>query len=64
MPTTIEELEALAKRWPLLTHLSVEHDGFKGVVIGYYITLEGKPGLVLQLDNAKVVHVYGERWFK
>lgn len=42
----------------------IEHDGFVGTVIGVYTTLEGKRGVVLQLDNAKVVHVYGEKWLR
>lgn len=40
-------------------HYTIEHDGFSGVVIGLYTTLEGKPGVVMQLDGARVVHVYG-----
>lgn len=43
--------------------LSVAHDGFEGTVQGYYVTREGKPGLVLQQDGTRVVHVYGEKWF-
>jgi hypothetical protein len=54
----------LINRWPIGTRLKVEHDGFSGTVQGYYVTREGKPGLALQLDNAKVVHVYGEKWFE
>ena len=53
----------LAEKYPFGTPLSVAHDGFKGVVIGYYVTVEGKPGLVLQLNRAKVVHVYSTKWF-
>lgn len=48
--------------WPRGRHARVEHDGFAGVVIGHYTTLEGKPGVVLQLHGARVVHVYGEKW--
>lgn len=36
----------------------VEYDGFVGVIIGEYITLEGKEGVVLQQVGTKVVHVY------
>ena len=54
----------LLEKYPYGTQLSVEHDGFSGSVIGYYVTREGKPGLVLQLDGARVVHVYGEKWFR
>lgn len=43
-------------------HYTIAHDGFAGTVIGDYVTLEGKRGVVMQLDNAKVVHVYGEKW--
>ena len=40
----------------------IDHDGFKGTVIGHYITREGKYGTVLQLNDARVVHVYGTKW--
>jgi len=46
------------------TPIAIEHDGFSGRVIGYYETLEGKRGVNLQLDGARVVHVYGEKWLK
>jgi hypothetical protein len=41
---------------------AIDHDGFAGQIIGHYTTLEGKPGIVGQLDGASVVHVYGEKW--
>lgn len=56
------QLMELAERHPYKTPYRIEHDGFHGVVIGHYITLEGKPGVVLQLDDHKIVHVYGEKW--
>lgn len=59
----MDDLLALALRWPLGTALSVAHDGFAGKVRGYYITEEGKPGLVLQLTATKVIHVYSVKWF-
>lgn len=40
----------------------VEHDGFEGVEIGTYTTLEGKEGVVLQQTGTRVVHVYGRKW--
>jgi len=40
----------------------IEHDGFEGVQIGSYVTLEGKEGLVLQQHGTRVVHVYGRKW--
>jgi hypothetical protein len=40
----------------------IEYDGFEGVEIGSYITLEGKRGVVLQQVGTKVVHVYGRKW--
>lgn len=43
---------------------TIEHDGFTGTKIGYYVTLEGKHGAVLQQDGSRVVHVYGEKWLK
>lgn len=60
----LDDLLLLVKEWPMGTALSVEHDGFSGTVQGYYMTREGKPGLVLQLDNARVIHVYGTKWFE
>ena len=61
---TMEKILALAKIWPIGTRLSVKHDGFSGTVQGYYVTREGKPGLDLQLDDARVIHVYGTKWFE
>jgi len=46
----------------LYTVYRVEHDGFEGIAIGSYITLEGKEGVVLQQINTRVVHVYSRRW--
>jgi hypothetical protein len=40
----------------------IEHDGFEGVQIGSYRTLEGKEGVVLQQNATRVVHVYGRKW--
>ena len=60
----LAEIMELAKRQPYGTPIAIEHDGFKGVVIGYYIRLDGVPGIVAQLDDARVVHVYGEKWLK
>ena len=50
--------------WPRGTRIRVEHDGFEGVVLDPYITLEGKRGQVCQLAGARVVHVYGEKWLQ
>jgi hypothetical protein len=50
--------------WHLLEKFKIEHDGFEGVVIGQYKTLEGKRGVVLQQTGTKVVHVYSERFIK
>lgn len=61
--TPMTDLVALACRYPLGHSLEVVHDGFHGSVIGYYITRESKPGLVLQQDGTLVVHVYSTRWF-
>lgn len=60
----MDTFDRLKRRWPMGKHLTVEHDGFTGTVQGYYFTREGKPGLVLQLDDAKIIHVYGEKWFE
>lgn len=53
-----------ASDWPRGTKIKVEHDGFEGVILGPYVTLEGKRGQVCQLKGAQVVHVYGEKWLK
>jgi len=42
----------------------IEHDGFEGVEIGSYTTLEGKEGVVLQQIGSRIVHVYGRKWLK
>ena len=42
--------------------IRIEHDGFAGKVIGFYVRDDGARGVVLQLNGAKVVHVYGEKW--
>lgn len=61
---TALDLADLIERWPIGYRCSVAHDGFDGTVQGYYVTREGKPGLVLQQKGTRVVHVYGEKWFK
>lgn len=58
------EFADLSEIYPPNTRLYVKHDGFAGTVRGYYVTKEGKPGLVLQLDNAKVIHVYSTKWLE
>ena len=40
----------------------IEHDGFVGTVIGTYKRLDGYEGVVMQMDGAKIVHVYGLKW--
>ena len=58
-----DELDRLAKDWPINTRLSVPHDQFTGKVRGYYFSEEEKPGLVLQFTGTRIIHVYGEKWF-
>jgi hypothetical protein len=48
--------------WPRGTRFHIEHDGFHGEVIGNYVRLDGKRGVVAQQDGTNVVHVYGEKW--
>lgn len=52
----------ISERFPLGSEHIIEHDGFRGRVVGYYRTEEGKPGVALQINNARVVHVYGTKW--
>ena len=40
----------------------IERDGFEGVQIGSYVTLEGEEGVVLQQLATRVVHVYRRKW--
>lgn len=56
--------EQAATEWPRGTRIRVKHDGFEGVTLGPYVTLEGKRGQVCQLAGAQVVHVYGEKWLQ
>jgi|SRR6185312_1306774 len=42
----------------------IEHDGFEGIQVGSYTTLEGKEGVVLQQIGSRVVHVYGKKWLQ
>jgi hypothetical protein len=46
----------LARSWS--AEYRVPQDGFEGVQIGQYTTLEGKEGIVLQQVGTQVVHVY------
>jgi hypothetical protein len=54
------EMDEIVAGWPYGSYASVERDGFNGTVIGWYVTREGHPGLVLQQNGSKVVHVYRE----
>ncbi len=60
-PQLITSILAISEHFPPGSEHTIEHDGFRGRVIGYYHTEEGKPGVVLQLADARVVHVYGTR---
>ena len=48
------------KYWPYGTNAHVAYDGMHGTVVGWYVTREGKPGLVIQQDATGIVHVYRE----
>jgi hypothetical protein len=39
-------------------------DDFEGEVVGWYITREEKPGVVLQMIDKRVVHVYATKWLQ
>ena len=54
----------LAEQWPMGTWVYHERDGYAGTVQGYYITREGRPGLVIQQSATKVVHVYHLQWVR
>lgn len=51
----------LAEQYPYGTKLYNGYDEFVGSVVGWYVTREGKPGLDLQQEGTRVVHVYGTR---
>lgn len=40
------------------------HNGFIGEVIGWYVTREGKRGVVLQMADNRVVHVYNTKFME
>ncbi len=52
----------LMLRYPYGSTANIEHDGFEGKVVGWYIRDDGYPGLVLQYRGKKIVHVYGTKW--
>lgn len=64
IPLYTRPAEQASTEWPRGTRIRVEHDGFEGVTLGPYVTLEGKRGQVCQLVGAQVVHVYGEKWLQ
>ncbi len=53
---------AYEANYPVGSHYRIPHDGFEGHVIGYYLTDEGKEGVVLQQNGTQVVHVYNTKW--
>lgn len=50
------------KPWHRYTKYRCMNDGFVGMVIGEYKTLEGEPGVVLQMEGTKVCHLYRLKW--
>ncbi len=54
----------MKQEWPVGSRFHIEHDGFVGTVIGYYVRADGKRGVVGQQDGTNIVHVYGERWLR
>jgi hypothetical protein len=61
-PPTAEEIARRAREETASGHVEIAHDGFAGDIIGHYVTREGKRGVVVQQDDTRVVHVYGEKW--
>ena len=63
-PTTqrYATLYDLIEAYPLGKRFRIEHDGFVGTVCGWYVRDDGRPGVDLQLEGARVVHVYGLKW--
>lgn len=64
MPATLQGMDAPGEssEFPFGSRWRVEHDGFEGEVVGWYVTREGKQGVVLQQTGTRVVHVYGRKW--
>lgn len=58
---TPDMFEQLQRNYPYGSHWKSEYDDYVGTVVGWYITREGKLGVDLQLDNARVVHVYNTK---
>jgi len=57
-----EAFTSIIDRFPYGSRWMNQNDDFKGSVIGWYVTRENKLGVTLQLDNARVVHVYNIKW--
>lgn len=58
------ELNSMEIDYPIGSIHKINHDDFEGHVIGYYETIEGKKGVVLQQIGTRVVHVYGTKWLE
>lgn len=57
-----DELREIRARFPMGMSFKIEHDGFRGLVRGYYVRLDGKQGVVGQFTGTNMMHVYGEKW--
>ena len=57
---SMQAISRLVSDWQWGDKASVAQDGFSGDVVGWYVTREGKPGLVIEQDGTTVVHVYRE----
>jgi hypothetical protein len=52
-------MRGLMRKFPLESKWKSDYDDFKGEIIGYYRRNDGHEGVVMQLHDARVVHVYG-----
>lgn len=55
-----DDIKDLIQEMPWGKAVQVESDGFRGTVVGWYITRENRRGVVLQQDGTRIVHVYRE----
>ena len=59
-----EWLRELLGKYPLGTQMVSPIDDLDGEIVGYYRTREGKPGLDLQQNGKRIVHVYQTKWWE
>lgn len=64
MAPTLNWFAGMMKEWRRGCHVLHRRDGFIGTVQGYYLTREGRPGLNVQYDDRRFVHIYHVEWLE